>query len=189
MLIRHLTAPLRTVAALIVVALLAACAPQLVAPYDPLVVEEVNAFNADQRAFMAAMNRAAGTPAGTYAENTAFYDHWLGRLGALTDYAYATDPAGTCPGTETFGGMMRDGLKAVEAQTGLLVEAPPAPPGGGCTARLLWLLTAQLQDLGAFHEAQGTIGLDPRGTTPAATMEQAVRAVLRVEMQKKETTP
>lgn len=181
--------PLRRAAALLLVVLVASCAPRLVAPYDAHVVEEMNAFNADVRTFIAAMQREAGTEGGTYGRNVAFYEHWLGRLGALADYAHAIDPDGTCPGAETFGGLLSGGVEALVGRVGLAAEPPPAPPGGGCTARLVWLLNAQVQDLAAFHKAQGPIGIDPRASAPGETIAQAVRAVVYVESRKKGMEP
>jgi hypothetical protein len=166
--------------------LVAACSVQLIQPYDETVDQGVTQFYEEFLGFVADMNRKANKPEGTFARNTAFYDKWIPKLTALADRSLAKDPAGSCPGTETFGGFIREGLGRF-AET--LNRAPPGPDAGlsgDCTARLLRLLQLQLQDFAAFHEAQGGIGLPAQAAqAPAALVGISTRAVLYTELAKK----
>ena len=90
--------------------LLSACAVQLIQPYDETIDRGVTQFHEEFLGFVADMNRKARKPDGEFRRNTAFYDKWTPKLTALADRALAADPAGTCPGTETFGGLDREGL-------------------------------------------------------------------------------
>jgi hypothetical protein len=153
--------------------------------YDETVDRGVTQFDEEFLGFVADMNRKARTPEGTYARNIGFYDKWIPKLTALADRALAKDPAGTCPGNETFGGFIREGLGRF-AET--LNRAPPGPDAGlscDCTARLLRLLQLQVQDFAAFHQAQGEIGLPAQAQAPVALVGITIRAVLYTELGKR----
>jgi hypothetical protein len=167
------------------VLLLSACAVQLISPYDETVDRGVTQFYEEFLGFVTDMNRKARKPDGTYARNMGFYDKWNPKLTALADRALAADPAGTCAGTETFGGFIREGLgRYAEAMS----RTPPgtdAGLAGDCTARLLRLLHLQLADFAEFHQAQGEIGIPGDARAPVALVGITTRAVLYTELAKR----
>lgn len=165
--------------------LLSACTVQLISPYDETVDRGVTQFHEEFLGFIADMNRKARKPDGTYARNTAFYDKWSPKLTALADRALAADPAGTCPGTETFGGFIREGLGRYAETMSRAAPGPDAGLAGDCTARLLRLLQMQLADFAEFHQAQGEIGIPAQAQAPVALVGITTRAVLYTELAKR----
>jgi hypothetical protein len=59
-------------------------------------------------------------------------------------------------------------------------------PSGDCTAQLLQLLEDQFEDFANFHNAQGALGLPPETRAPRELVLTSVRAVLYVELAKKQ---
>lgn len=167
------------------VVLLSACTVQWIAPYDETVDRGVTQFHEEFLGFVADMNRKARRPDGTYARNTAFYDKWSAKLTALADRSLAADPAGTCPGTETFGGFIREGLGRYAETMSRGAPGPDAGLAGDCTARLLRLLQMQLADFAEFHQAQGEIGIPAEARSPVALVGITTRAVLYTELAKR----
>ena len=131
------------------------------------------------------MNRKARKPDGEFKRNTAFYDKWMPKLTALADRALAADPAGTCPGTETFGGFLREGLGRYAETMSRAAPGPDAGLAGDCTARLLRLLQLQLADFAEFHQAQGEIGIPVEARSPGPLVNIVTRAVLYTELAKR----
>jgi hypothetical protein len=173
--------PLLLAAALLV----SACTVQLISPYDETVDRGVTQFHEEFLTFVAEMNRKARKPDGTYARNVAFYEKWSPKLTALADRALAADPSGTCPGTETFGGFIREGLGRYAETMSRATPGPDAGLAGDCTARLLRLLQMQLADFAEFHQAQGEIGLPAQAQAPVALVGITTRAVLYTELAKR----
>jgi hypothetical protein len=167
------------------VVMVSACTVRLVSPYDEVIDKGVTQFQEEFFAFVAAMNRKAGTPAGTYAENVDFYDTWLAKLEALTERAIAADPTGTCPASETFGGIMAQGLGRYADALGREAPQNDDSLAGDCTARLLRYLERQVADFGAFHQAQADIGIPVSATAPVELVKIVVRAVLYTELAKR----
>ncbi len=96
------------------------------------------------------------------------------------------NPGGRCPSTETYGGLLPQGVTATRSAAtpaGVRVDAPPV---GDCTAQLLQLLEDQFGDFAKFHAAQGPLGLPPEARVPRELVLTSVRAVLYVELAKKQ---
>jgi len=181
---------------------------RLVSDYDERIDQGVTEFQEGFLGFIQGMNQKVRTPAGTYDQNIAFYDRWTPKLQVLSDRALAANPAGTCPGSETFGGFLQQGFGglaiAVQSATSAFIQAGALPSpqqlqntsvqigtltagelSGDCTARLLQLLARQFANFAAFHKAQGAIGIDPRGQAPVTLVESTIHAVLYTELAKK----
>lgn len=169
----------------------------LVVPYDQRVESTVSEFDEAFREFVAKRQREARTAAGEFSRHTDFYDKWSAKLGALRNYAVARAPTASCKGSETFSGVLARGISAIETEaaashvnaasdSGAGEVGREEAPQGSCTARLLRLLELQFKDFEAFHKAQGSIGLDPRQRAPGELMDVVIRAVLQVEIAKRE---
>ena len=161
---------------------LVGCSVRLIQAYDDVIEKTVSDFHEEFLRFTTEVSRARGT----YAANQGFYDKWQPRLKTMTARALAANPSGRCPATETYGGLLPQGLTASRAA---------APPAGGrvemaetgdCTAQLLKLLEDQLEDFAKFHNAQGALGLPPEARAPRELVLTSVRAVLYVELAKKQ---
>jgi hypothetical protein len=167
---------------LMLVVALAGCSVRLIQPYDEVIEKTVTDFHEDFLRFTTTMGRTRGT----FADNRGFYDKWQPKLKTMTARAIAANPGGKCPGTENYGGLLPQGVTAARAA---------APPAGGradgaqtgdCTAQLLQLLEDQLDDFAKFHDAQGTLGLPPEARAPRELVLTSVRAVLYVELARKQ---
>jgi hypothetical protein len=170
---------------LVALVLLSACTVRLISPYDEVIDHGVSQFQEEFFGFVAQMNRTAGTPAGTYAENVEFYETWGAKLETLTERAIAADPTGSCPATETFGGIIAQGLGRYAEVLGREAPALEDQLAGDCTARLLRYLERQFADFGAFHQAQGGIGIPASATAPVELVRIVARAVLYTELAKR----
>ena len=192
---------------LLLALILTACSTlRLVSDYDEKIDQGVTEFQEGFLGFIQDMNRKVRTPAGTYDQNIAFYDRWTPKLQVLSDRALAANPSGTCPGSETFGGLLQQGFGglsiAVQSTTSAFIQAGALPSpqqnmsvqfgtltagelSGDCTARLLQLLGRQFSNFAAFHKAQGPIGIDPRGQAPVTLVESTIHAVIYTELAKK----
>ena len=127
-----------------------------------------------------------GRTRGTFAANQAFYDTWQPRLTTLTARALAANPSGRCPGTETFGGLFPQSLSATRGAAPAAGGRVDAASVGDCTAQLLKLLEDQFEDFAKFHNAQGALGLPPEARAPRELVLTSARAVLYVELAKKQ---
>lgn len=161
---------------------LTGCAVRLIQPYDDVIEKTVTDFYEEFVRFTLVMGRTRGT----YEANRDFYDMWQPKLTTLTARAVTANPGGRCPSTETYGGLFPQGVSAARSAAtpaGVRVDAATA---GDCTAQLLQLLEDQFDDFAKFHAAQGTLGLPPEARAPRELVLTSVRAVLYVELAKKQ---
>ena len=94
---RHrLAARARTTALLGAAMLLAACAVQLVDPYDEVIDDGLMTFNQDFLQFMAGIKENVPSEDASYASNTSFYNAQQAAIGTLVQRAKASDPGGRC---------------------------------------------------------------------------------------------
>jgi hypothetical protein len=161
---------------------LAGCSVRLIQSYDDVIEKTVSDFHEDFLRFTTAVSRTRGT----YADNRGFYDKWQPKLKTLTARALAANPSGRCPSTETYAGLFPQGVTAARAAATPAGGRAEAAPGGDCTAQLLQLLEDQFEDFANFHNAQGTLGLPPEARAPRELVLTSVRAVLYVELAKKQ---
>jgi len=174
--------PERWLLLLVLLVALAGCSVSLIQPYDDVIEKTASDFYEDFLRFTISVGRTRGT----YADNRAFYDKWQPKLTTLTARAVAANPSGRCPSTETYGGLMPQGVttaRAAATPSGGRVDVAPV---GDCTAQLLQLLEDQFADFAKFHEAQGTLGLPPEARAPRELVLTSVRAVLYVELARKQ---
>ena len=174
--------PQRWLLVLVVVVALAGCSVSLIQPYDDVIEKTASDFYEDFLRFTISMGRVRGT----YADNRAFYDNWQPKLTTLTARAVAANPSGRCPSTETYGGLMPQGVISARTAAGPAGGRVETTPVGDCTAQLLQLLEDQFADFAKFHEAQGTLGLPPEARAPRELVLTSVRAVLYVELAPKQ---
>jgi hypothetical protein len=167
---------------LVVVVALAGCTVSLIQPYDDVIEKTASDFYEDFLRFTVSTGRVRGT----YADNRAFYDKWQPKLTTLTARAVAANPSGRCPSTETYGGLMPQGVTTARAAATPAGGRVDATMVGDCTAQLLQLLEDQFADFAKFHEAQGTLGLPPEARAPRELVLTSVRAVLYVELARKQ---
>ncbi len=168
---------------------LAGCALRLIQPYDETIEQTVSDFYEDFFRFTI----VAGRERGTFTDSRGFYDKWQPKLKTLTARALVANPTGKCPGTETYGGLLPQGVTsargsgasaATAAAPAASGDASTAPPGD-CIAQLLQLLEDQFDDFAKFHEAQGDLGLPPNARAPRDLVLTSARAVLYVELARK----
>lgn len=85
-------------------------------------------------------------------------------------------------------------IPAQPAQGNAAAQPPPMPVSvktalvnlsGDCTAQLLQMLYAQLEDLGAYHQAMKKSPFDANTTAARDLMEISIRAVMYTELAKK----
>lgn len=69
------------------------CTVKFITEYDQVMDEEVTRLQGDVESFLTQMETKAGSPQGTYAENSAFYADLHGALTALRVRAEAADKA------------------------------------------------------------------------------------------------
>ena len=146
---------------------LTGCSVRLIQPYDDAIEKTVSDFYEELLRFTTVVGRTRGT----YTDNREFYDKWQ---------------PGRCPSTETYGGLLPQGVTAARSAatpSGVRVDTAPA---GDCTAQLLQLLEDQFDDFAKFHAAQGTLGLPSEARAPRELVLTSVRAVLYVELAKKQ---
>jgi hypothetical protein len=138
----------KTTLALATVAFLAACAIQLVTPYDEVTDQGLMTFNRDFLAFMAKIKQEVPEEAGSYASNTDFYNQQQAALGTLVQRASALEPGGSCATTAaTLGALQR--VSSVALAEGAKDQALPA---GSCTTILLTYIQEQLTETACFHQ-------------------------------------
>jgi len=176
----------RLVVLLALLVVSAGCAVRLMQPYDDVIEQTVSDFYEDFLRFTV----VAGRERGTFADGRGFYDKWQPKLKTLTARALVANPTGKCPGTETYGGLLPQGVTG--ARTSAAPAAPAAAssevstaPPGDCIAQLLQLLEDQFEDFAKFHEAQGELGLPPNARAPRDLVLTSARAVLYVELARK----
>jgi hypothetical protein len=147
--------------------LVAACAVQLVTPYDEVIDDGLMTFNKDYLQFMAGIEQSVPSESASYASNTSFYDAQQAAIATLVQRAQASDPNGSCG---------RSPLILDEAQRvsrvvlpgGAATEQPP--PRGSCTTILLTDIQEQLADSACFHQViygQTSTACEARGFTAA----------------------
>ncbi len=161
---------------------LTGCSVRLIQPYDEAIEKTVTDFYEEFLRFTTVVGRTRGT----YADNRDFYDKWQPKLTTLAARAMTANPGGRCPSTETYRELLPQGVTAARSAAtpaGVRVDAPPV---GDCTAQLLQLLEDQFGDFAKFHAAQGTLGLPPEARAPRELVLTSVRAVLYVELAKKQ---
>ncbi len=177
--------------------LLAACSGvTLVAPYDEQIDRGLSAYNEELVSFVANMSFKFGTQAGTYKENEDFYARQTGVLQTLILRAEAQDPGKGClmagKAVALLGDRIPDLVKPQAGQT--------TGSTAGCTVQMLQNIKLQLDALQTVHQVEKVVSLAKGGKpevkmTGIKTVEaksildgtsRAVRAVLAVEMMKKQ---
>jgi hypothetical protein len=166
----------------VLLAPLTGCAVRLIQPYDDAIEQTATDFYEEFVRYTTTMGRTRGT----FADNRDFYDKWQPKLTALTARALAANPGGRCPSTETYGGLLPQGVTTARAAATPAGGRAEAAPAGDCTAQLLQLLEDQLEDFAKFHNAQGVLGIPPEARAPRELVLTTVRAVLYVELAKKQ---
>jgi hypothetical protein len=147
--------------------LLAACAVQLVTPYDEVIDDGLMSFNQDFLQFMAGIKENVPSEEASYANNVSFYNAQQAAIGTLVQRAKASDPDASCRSTAlTQGAVQRvDTIVLPNA-----AQPPQPPPAGSCTAILLTYIQEQLTDTACFHQAiygQTSTTCEGLGFTPA----------------------
>jgi hypothetical protein len=147
--------------------LLAACAVQLVTPYDEVIDDGLMSFNQDFLQFMAGIKENVPSEEASYASNVSFYNAQQAAIGTLVQRAKASDPDASCRSTALTQGA------AQRVDTIVLPNAaqpPQPPPAGSCTAILLTYIQEQLTDTACFHQAiygETSTTCEGLGFTPA----------------------
>jgi hypothetical protein len=147
--------------------LLAACAVQLVTPYDEVIDDGLMSFNQDFLQFMAGIKENVPSEEASYANNVSFYNAQQAAIGTLVQRARASDPDGSCRSTA----LTLDAVQRVDSIV-LPNEAQTSqpPPAGSCTTILLTYIQEQLTDTACFHQAiygQTSTTCQGLGFTPA----------------------
>ena len=161
---------------------LAGCSVRLIQSYDDAIEKGVTDFYEEFLRFTMTVGRTRGT----YADNRDFYDSWQPKLTTLTARAVSANPSGRCPSTENYGGLFPQGVAAARSAATPSSVRIDSTPIGDCTAQLLQLLEDQFDDFAKFHEAQGSLGLPPEARAPRELVLTSVRAVLYVELARKQ---
>src|SRR5919109_2316497 len=157
---------------------LAACAVQLVDPYDEVIDNGLMSFNQDFLQFMAGIEENVPSEDASYASNTSFYNQQQAAIATLVQRAKASDPGGSCTGTAvTQGAVQRVDSIVLPGDT--KTEQPP--PTGSCTTILLTQIQEQLTDTACFHQAiygQTSTDCEARGFTAsvAQSLQNAPRS-------------
>jgi hypothetical protein len=158
--------------------LLAACAVQLVTPYDEVIDNGLMSFNRDFLQFMAGIKENVPSEGASYASNTSFYNAQQATIATLVQRSKASDPGGSCRGTAaTLGAVQR--VDSIVLPEGVKTDQPP--PTGSCTTILLTQIQEQLTDTACFHQAiygQTSTTCEARGFTAsvAQSLQNAPRA-------------
>jgi len=147
--------------------LLAACAVQLVTPYDEVIDDGLMTFNQDFLQFMAGIEENVPSEDASYASNTSFYNAQQAAIGTLVQRAKANDPGGTCVDSA----VTQEAAQRVDniVLSGAAKPEQP-PPTGSCTTILLTYIQEQLTDTACFHQAiygQTSTTCEGQGFTPA----------------------
>jgi hypothetical protein len=170
-------------------ALLAACAVQLVTPYDEVIDNGLMTFNQDFLQFMAGIEENVPSEDASYASNTSFYNEQQAAIATLIQRSKASDPGGTCPDTA----VTQDALQRVDSivlPDDAKTEQPP--PTGSCTTILLTQIQEQLTDTACFHQAiygQTSTDCEARGFTAsvAQSLQNAPRATKQTLLEQVES--
>jgi hypothetical protein len=158
--------------------LLAACAVQLVDPYDEVIDNGLMSFNQDFLQFMAGIEENVPSEDASYASNTSFYNQQQAAIATLVQRARASDPGGSCTGTAVTQGAVQR-VDSIVLPSDAKTEQPP--PAGSCTTILLTQIQEQLTDTACFHQAiygQTSTDCEARGFTAsiAQSLQNAPRA-------------
>jgi hypothetical protein len=157
----------RTAALLGLALLFAACAVQLVDPYDEVIDNGLMSFNQDFLAFMAGIKENVPSEGASYASNATFYNAQQAAIGTLVQRARASDPEGSCTSTSlTIDAVQRVDSIVLPDET----KTAQPPPSGSCTTILLTYIQDQLTDTACFHQAiygQTSTACESLGFTPA----------------------
>jgi hypothetical protein len=130
--------------------LLAACAVQLVTPYDEVIDDGLMSFNQDFLRFMAGIKENVPSEDASYASNTSFYNAQQAAIATLVQRSKAIDPGGSCRSTS----VTQEAVQRVDSivlPDGAKTDQPP--PTGSCTTILLTYIQEQLTDTACFHQA------------------------------------
>lgn len=158
--------------------LLAACAVQLVTPYDEVIDDGLMSFNQDFLQFMSGIKENVPSEDASYASNTSFYNAQQAAIATLVQRAQASDPGGSCRSSA----ITADAVQRVDSI--VLPDAAKTdqpPPVGSCTTILLTYIQEQLTDTACFHQAiygQTSTACESLGFTPAIaqSLQNAPRA-------------
>jgi hypothetical protein len=168
--------------------LLAACAVQLVTPYDEVIDDGLMSFNQDFLQFMAGIEENVPSDDASYASNVTFYNEQQAAIATLVQRSKASDPGGSCSSTAITQG-------AVQRVDSIVVPddaKPDQPPTGGCTTILLTQIQEQLTDTACFHQAiygQTSTDCEARGFTAsvAQSLQNAPRATKQTLLEQVES--
>jgi hypothetical protein len=157
--------------------LLAACAVQLVTPYDEVIDDGLMTFNRDFLQFMAGIKENVPSEDASYASNTSFYNAQQAAIATLVQRSKASDPGGSC----TSSSITQSAVQRVDAIVLPDAAKTAPPPAGSCTTILLTYIQEQLTDTACFHQAvygQTAATCESRGFTPAIaqSLQNAPRA-------------
>jgi hypothetical protein len=157
---------------------LAACAVQLVDPYDEVIDNGLMSFNQDFLQFMAGIEENVPSEDASYASNTSFYNQQQAAIATLVQRARASDPGGSCTGMAVTQGAVQR-VDSIVLPGEPKTEQPPAT--GSCTTILLTQIQEQLTDTACFHQAiygQTSTDCEARGFTAsiAQSLQNAPRA-------------
>jgi hypothetical protein len=157
---------------------LAACAVQLVDPYDEVIDNGLMSFNQDFLQFMAGIEENVPSEDASYASNTSFYNQQQAAIATLVQRAKASDPGGSCTGTAVTQGVVQR-VDSIVLPGDAKTEQPP--PTGSCTTILLTQIQEQLTDTACFHQAiygQTSTECEARGFTAsvAQSLQNAPRS-------------
>jgi hypothetical protein len=76
---------------ILLITLISGCSVKLISDYDQLIDQYATQLQSEIETFLIKMERSAGTPEGSYAKNTGFYDGIQGTLTTLLIRAETTD--------------------------------------------------------------------------------------------------
>jgi hypothetical protein len=147
---RRFLAGARTTGFLASAVFLAACAVQLVTPYDEVIDDGLMTFNQDFLQFMAGIEESVPSEDASYASNTSFYNEQQAAIATLVQRSKASDPGGSCRGTAATLGAVQRVDSIVLPEDG---KTDQPAPNGSCTTILLSQIQEQLTDTACFHQA------------------------------------
>ncbi len=168
---------------LIAVALLNGCAPiMLVPPYDEQIDNGLTTLYSDTTAFVDRMISLRGTPEGSYAKNSDFYEAATAKVGALVVRAEAHRVLNDCPSS------------ALVSRAFALARIPEdvrgtigTLPRDDCQVVLLRLIQDGYGNMAKVHQIQGDAGLPPmaHGQFIDGGVGAQLRAAITVEIAKR----
>jgi hypothetical protein len=169
--------------------LLAACAVQLVDPYDEVIDNGLMSFNQDFLQFMAGIEENVPSEDASYASNVSFYNQQQAAIATLVQRAKASDPGGSCTATAATQGAVQRVDSIVLPED---AETEQPPPTGSCTTILLTQIQEQLTDTACFHQAiygQTSTECEACGFTAsiAQSLQNAPRATKQTLLQQVES--